>query len=122
MNRLGASLKAQGYAGATVNKHMTLAALLLGYAVEFDVIAELPLKKKLKKQRANKPCLELNSEERAAFLAAFNNEEGLPSPYGSDRMSFRSLPVDTSRCARASRSPGRIGVPAYRAAKSALDV
>ena len=76
VNRLGASMKAQGYAGATVNKHMTLAALLLGYAVEFDVIPELPLKKKLKKQKANKPCLELNAEERAAFLAAFNDEPG----------------------------------------------
>ncbi|HXA18963.1 MAG TPA: tyrosine-type recombinase/integrase [Thermoanaerobaculia bacterium] len=76
LNRLGASLKASGYAGATVNKYMTLAALLLGYAVEFDVIAELPLKKKLKKQKANKPCLELHAEERAAFLAAFNDEPG----------------------------------------------
>jgi integrase len=76
INHLGASLKASGYAGATVNKYMTLAALLLGYAVEFDVIPELPLKKKLKKQKANKPCLELNSEERAAFLAAFNDEPG----------------------------------------------
>jgi hypothetical protein len=43
---------------------VSLAALLLGYAVEFDVIEELPLKKKLKKQKANKPCLELNAEER----------------------------------------------------------
>jgi hypothetical protein len=76
LNRLGSSLMASGYAGATVNKYMTLAALLLGYAVEFDVIAELPLKKKLKKQKANKPCLELNAEERAAFLAAFNDEPG----------------------------------------------
>jgi hypothetical protein len=43
--------------------------------VELDVIAELPLKKKLKKQKANKRCLELNAE-RAAFLAAFNGEPG----------------------------------------------
>ena len=76
LNRLGAILKSAGYAGATVNKYMTLAALLLGYAVELDVIAELPLKKKLKKQKANKPCLELRAEERAAFLAAFNDEPG----------------------------------------------
>jgi integrase len=76
LNRMGASLKAAGYAGATVNKYMSLATLLLGYAVEFDVIAELPLKKKLKKQKANKPCLELNAAERAAFLAAFDDEAG----------------------------------------------
>jgi hypothetical protein len=41
-----------------------------------SVIADLPLKKKLKKQKANKPCLELNAEERARFLAAFDDEEG----------------------------------------------
>jgi integrase len=76
LNRLAASLSAAGYAGATVNKYLTLASLLLGYAVEFDVIPELPLKKKLKRQKANKPCLELNAEERAAFLAAFSDEAG----------------------------------------------
>lgn len=74
LNRLGARLSAAGYAGATVNNYVNLAALLLGYAVEFDVIADLPLKKKLKKQKANKPCLELNAEERTRFLVAFDNE------------------------------------------------
>jgi hypothetical protein len=34
---------------------MTLAAFLLGYAVELSVIAELALKKKLRRQKANKP-------------------------------------------------------------------
>lgn len=76
LNRLGARLNAAGYAGATVNNYVNLAALLLGYAVELDVIAELPLKKKIKKQKANKPCLELNAEERARFLAAFDDETG----------------------------------------------
>jgi len=74
LNRLGARLNAAGYAGATVNNYVNLAALLLGYAVELDVIADLPLKKKIKKQKANKPCLELNAEERARFLAAFDDE------------------------------------------------
>jgi integrase len=73
VNQFGARLRAAGYAGATVNNYMNLAALLLGYAVEFDVIEDLPLKKKLKKQKANKPCLELNAEERARFLAAFDD-------------------------------------------------
>jgi integrase len=76
LNRLGARLKSAGYAGATVNNYVNLAALLLGYAVELDVIADLPLKKKIKKQKANKPCLELNAEERARFLAAFDDEAG----------------------------------------------
>lgn len=76
LNRFGARLKAEGFAGATVNNYMNLAAVLLGYAVELDVIEELPLKKKLKKQKTNKPCLELNEEERSRFLAAFDNEDG----------------------------------------------
>lgn len=76
LNAFGARLKSDGYAGATINGYVSLAALLLGYAVEFDVIAELPLKKKIKKQRANKPCLELNAEERARFLAAFDDRDG----------------------------------------------
>lgn len=76
LNRFGASLKAAGYAGATVNNYMNLAALLLGYAVEFDAIEELPLKKKLKRQKANKPCLEMNADERTRFLAAFDDEDG----------------------------------------------
>ena len=76
LNQLGARLKAAGYASATVNNYMTLAALLLGYAVEFDVIAELPLKKKLKKPKPNKPCWELTAEERVRFLTAFDDETG----------------------------------------------
>jgi integrase len=76
LNGFGARLKAQGYAGATVNNYMTIAALLLGYAVELVVIDELPLKKKLKKYRPNKPCNELSAAERARFLAAFDDEGG----------------------------------------------
>jgi hypothetical protein len=76
LNRPGARLNAAGYAGAMVNNYVNLAALLLGYAVELDVIADLPLKKRLKKQKSNKPCLELNAEERARFLTAFDDEDG----------------------------------------------
>jgi integrase len=76
VNRFGARLKSAGYAGATVNNYMNLAVLLLGYAVELDVIEESPLKKKLKKHKTNKPCLELNAEERKRFLAAFDDEKG----------------------------------------------
>jgi integrase len=76
VNSFGARLKAQGYAGATVNNYMNIAALLLGYAVELDVIEDSPLKKKLKKFKANKPCNELSDEERARFLAAFDDEAG----------------------------------------------
>lgn len=76
VNRFGARLKSAGYAGATVNNYMNLAALVLGYAVELDIIEESPLKKKLKKHKSNKPCLEMNAEERKRFLAAFDDEEG----------------------------------------------
>jgi len=76
LNQLSARLKAKGYAGATVNNYVNVAALLLGYAVEFDVIEELPLKKKVRRQKANEPCLELSVDERARFVAAFDDEEG----------------------------------------------
>jgi integrase len=76
VNAFGARLKAEGYAGATVNNYVNIAALLLGYAVELDAIEELPLKKKLKKYKANKPCNELSAEERERFLAAFDDEDG----------------------------------------------
>jgi integrase len=76
LNRLSARLSAAGYAGATVNNYVSLAVLLVGYAVEFDVIAESPLRKKVKKQKVSKPCLELNTEERIRFLAAFDDEVG----------------------------------------------
>lgn len=76
VNRFSARLKSASYAGATVNNYMNLTALLLGYAVELDVIEESPLKKKLKKHKTNKPCLEMNAEERKRFLAAFDDEQG----------------------------------------------
>lgn len=76
LNQLGARLKTAGYAGATVNNYVNVARVMLGYAVEFDVIEELPLKKRIKKQKANQPCLELVAEERARFLAAFDDESG----------------------------------------------
>jgi len=96
LNAFGARLKAQGYAGATVNNYMTIAALLLGYAVELDVIEELPLKKKLKKYRPNKPCNELSPEERARFLAAFDDEAG-----------FRRFVADTMPRPKARAVPQR---------------
>ncbi len=74
VNRFGAKLKAQGYAPATVNGYMSIVALLLGYAVDFDIVDELPLKKKLKKQKVDKPCLEMSPEEHAAFVKAFDDE------------------------------------------------
>jgi integrase len=101
VNQFGARLKAAGYAGATVNNYMNLAALLLGYAVEFDVIEDLPLKKKLKKQKANKPCLELNAEERASFLAAFDDIAGFRR-YLADTM-----PKPKSATAKNARFGGR---------------
>lgn len=52
VNRFGARLKAEGYAGATVNKYVNLAALLLGYVcLELDVLDELPLEKKPRSRR-----------------------------------------------------------------------
>jgi integrase len=68
-----------------VNNYVNVAALLLGYAVEFDVIEELPLKKKVRRQKANEPCLELSVDERTRFLAAFADREAF-SRYLADKM------------------------------------
>ena len=65
-----------GYALATVNDYLNVLLMLLHRAVDdFDVIEEFPIKKRLKRKRPEALALELNDEERAAFLAAFDNED-----------------------------------------------
>ncbi len=118
VNAFGARLKAYGYAGATVNNYMNIAALLLGYAVELDAIDELPLKKKLKKYKANQPCNELSDEERARFLAAFDNEVGfrrylvetMPQP---KKVQVRDRRFGARRAYGAGMRPGADAAHAY---------
>jgi integrase len=118
LNAFGARLKAGGYAGATVNNYMNLAALLLGYAVEFDAIGELPLKKKLKKFKPNKPCLELNPDEHARFLAAFDDEAGFRRYLAETMPRPKAVPVEKAgfggrRAYGAAMRPDRDAAKAY---------
>jgi len=76
INKWSAGLIALGYAGATVNNYVNTMCSLMTYAVELDAIEESPLKKEVKKYRANKPQNELSDAEEARFLAAFDDERG----------------------------------------------
>jgi len=69
-------LKRRGYALATVNDYLNVLLMLLHRAVDdFDLIEEFPIKKRLKRKRPEALALELTDDERAAFLAAFDDEK-----------------------------------------------
>ena len=69
-------LLAAGKSGATANNYANVMRLLLGKAVEWDVIGEHPVKKRIKKHEVNEPCNELSLEEERKFLAAFDDRRG----------------------------------------------
>ena len=74
VNRWSARLITEGYSGATVNGYVNTVRLVLGYALRWDVIDNLPIQKPLDKYEVNLPCNELSLEEERRFLAAFDNE------------------------------------------------
>ena len=75
VNRWSARLITEGYSGATVNGYVNTVRLLLGYALKWDVIDDIPIKKALDKYEVNLPCNELSLEEEHRFLAAFDDED-----------------------------------------------
>ncbi|HKO55059.1 MAG TPA: hypothetical protein VJ276_04220 [Thermoanaerobaculia bacterium] len=74
VNRWSARLMSDGYSGATVNGYVNTIRLLLGYALKWDVIEDLPIKKSVDKYKVNLPCNELSLDEERRFLAAFDDE------------------------------------------------
>jgi integrase len=74
VNRWSARLITEGYSGATVNGYINTVRLMLGYALKWDVIEDIPIKKPLDKYEVNLPCNELSLDEERRFLAAFDNE------------------------------------------------
>ena len=74
VNRWSARLITVGYSGATVNGYVNTVRLLLGYALKWDVIDDVPIKKPLEKYDVNLPCNELSLDEERRFLAAFDDE------------------------------------------------
>ena len=75
VNRWSARLITEGYSGATVNGYVNTVRLVLGYALKWDVIDDLPIKKALDKYEVNLPCNELSLDEERQLLAAFDDEE-----------------------------------------------
>lgn len=74
VNRWSARLITAGYSGATVNAYVNTVRLLLGYALKWDVIDDMPIKKVLEKYDVNLPCNELSLDEERRFLGAFDDE------------------------------------------------
>lgn len=74
VNRWSARLLNEGYSGATVKGYVNTLRLLLGYALRWDIIDELPIKKALDTIEVNLPCNELSLDEERRFLAAFDDE------------------------------------------------
>src|SRR6266566_3062189 len=59
-----------------VNDAVRLLKLLLRQAVERDVIADYPIRKKVPKEKETPLRLELKLDERLRFYATFSDEEG----------------------------------------------
>lgn len=74
VNRWSARLITEGYSGATVNGYVNTVRLVFGYALKWDVIEDIPIKKPLDKYEVNLPCNELSLEEERRFLGAFDDE------------------------------------------------
>jgi integrase len=66
-------LRNEGLSPSYVNDCVRVLKMLLHQAVERDVIAAYPLKKRVKKEKEPLLRLEMNDAERKAFLAAFDD-------------------------------------------------
>ncbi|HVR40758.1 MAG TPA: tyrosine-type recombinase/integrase [Thermoanaerobaculia bacterium] len=66
-------MRNRGLSAAYINDAVRLLKTLLNQAVERDVIAHFPIRKRIPKEAERKPELELEAAERAAFLRAFDN-------------------------------------------------
>jgi len=62
------------YSGTTINDAVHVLRVVVGWAVELDVLDGSPMKKKIKWARQSLPELELSVEERRRFLDAFEDE------------------------------------------------
>ena len=62
-------------AGATINGYANILRALVNYAVRFDVLEKSPFKKRLEREKVNRPKNELSDRECAAFLAAFDDRD-----------------------------------------------
>ncbi len=63
------------YSGTTINDAVHVLKVVIGWAIELDILDGSPVKKKIKWARQSLPELELSIEERRRFLAAFEDEQ-----------------------------------------------
>ncbi len=78
-------MRNRSLSGAYINDAVRLLKTLLHQAVERDVIAEYPIKKRVAKEPEELPKQELANSERAAFLAAFEDESSFRAHIASRR-------------------------------------
>ena len=71
-----AELKRRSYAAATINDYMNTLIVLLHQAVDREEISVFPLKRRIVREKAAKPRLELSPDEKANFVKAFDDAKG----------------------------------------------
>ena len=71
-----AELKRKNYATATINDYVNTLVILLHHAVDREEVDVFPLKRRIVREKAAKPKLELSPDEKANFVAAFDNARG----------------------------------------------
>jgi integrase len=96
-------LRSRGLSAAYINDAVRLLKTLLRQAVERELLAEYPLKKRIPNEQELRLELELSADERAAFVAAFDDEHAFRGYLAGKR---RMGPFCESA---ASRTPRRCG-------------
>lgn len=71
---LKTDMRNRGLSAAYINDAVRLLKTLLNQAVERDVLAHFPIRKRVPKEAERKPELELDARELIAFLRAFEDE------------------------------------------------
>jgi integrase len=71
-----ADMRQKKLSSAYINNAVRVLKMLLRQAVERDVLAEYPIKKKVPKEKEKPLRLELTRDERVRYFAVFNDEAG----------------------------------------------
>lgn len=66
----------EGLANASVNCYINVVKTMIGKAVEWEIVAESPLRRPIRALKVAAPTNELSQAERSAFLSAFDDRAG----------------------------------------------
>ncbi|MGZ5440359.1 MAG: tyrosine-type recombinase/integrase [Thermoanaerobaculia bacterium] len=80
-----ADLRGRSCSASFINDCVRVLKMLLRQAVERDVIADYPIKKKVPKEKETPLRLELKADERARFFATFEDEAAFRRHIDADR-------------------------------------